>query len=232
MTRSHGRSVDRRPFPLAPLMALAVLMAPSAVGSLTVTGSRTDVFEVEMDELLARPTTFVGQVRRLPATFARWSEGWNPFLTRFGPDDYRAFETWSDAQFLWEGDSARKPALRLFVRRASAMEWALEEVEPHTRFEFTVAVREVFAGEPWCEVLTVRPLPEALNEGALVHAERAYKAMELRQWRRAEAELERALAAPLPQKVRAELERLRAICDRAIRPYGHDPNDLRRQDQR
>jgi hypothetical protein len=235
MNGSPGRTFDRRPFPLAPLLALVVLLTPGAVGSLAVPGVRppvappgADVFEVEAAELLARPSLYVGQVRRLPATFAGWTEAWNPFLTRFGPRDYRAFLAWSDAQFLWEGGE-NEPSLRLFVRRGSAVEWALEEAQVHVRYELTVAVREVFAGRPWCEVIAARPLAETLGEGALVHAQRAYKALGAGQWRRAEAELERALAAPLPPKARAELERLLGICDRRLRPHGHDPADLRRQ---
>lgn len=235
MNRAPRRPLERRPFPLAPLLALGVLMVPEAVGSLAVRGARgpapqaRDAFELEAEELLLRPGRHVGQVRRLNASFAAWEAHWNPLLTRFGPAEFRAFAAWTDGQFLWEGGAAAEPALRLFVRRGSAVEWALEGAERHGRYELTVAVRDVLGGRPWCEVLAVRPLAEALGEGALVHARRAREAMVAGQWRRAEAELERALAAPLPPRARTELERLRAYAGQALRPYGHDPADLRRR---
>lgn len=239
MTRSPGRPIDRRPFPLAPLVALAVLMVPNAVGSLAVRGSRApapapapqraDALELEATELLARPGLYVAQVHRLPASFAAWSADWNPFLTRFGPGEFRAFDAWADEQFLWQGGAAAEPALRLFVRRDSAVEWVLQDAERHARYELTLAVREVFAGRPWCEVIAARPMAESVGPGTLVHAQRAIQALEAAQWRRAEAELERALAAPLPPRARTELERLLELCDKTIRPYGHDPADLRRR---
>lgn len=217
----RGRSDSRRPFPLAPLLALALLLSPNAVGSLVVRGSRgaappaqerADAFEVTAEDLLARPGQHVGLVRRVHGTFAAWSEGWNPFLTRFGPGEFRALEAWTDEQFLWEGARVPEAPLLLFVRRGSAPEWALEGARPHLRYEFTLAVREVFAGRPWCEVLAVRPTAETVGEGALVHARRAKEALESGQYRRAEAELERALAAPLPPRAKAELERMVALC--------------------
>lgn len=231
MGRILARSADRRPFPLAPLLALALLMAPNAVGSLVVRGARsvpeppqerTDALDVEPEELLARPGRHVGQVRRLHGSFSAWSAGWNPFLTRFGPAEFRALEAWTDDQFLWQSEADGEPALRLFVRRGSAAEWALESAKPHARYEFTLAVREVFAGRPWCEVLAVHPTPEALGEGALVHARRAVEAMAEEQYRRAQAELERALAAPLPPRAKAELERLAELCRAAARTL--EPN--------
>lgn len=219
MGRIRSRSDARRPFPLAPLLALAVLLSPNAVGSLVVRGARTappqeraDAFAVEAEDLLARPGQHVGLVRRVHGTFAGWSAGWNPFLTRFGPGEFRALEAWTDGQFLWEASKAPAPALTCFVRRGSAAEWALEDARPHVRYELTLAVREVFAGRPWCEILAVRPTAEAVGEGALVHARRAREALESGQYRRAEAELERALAAPLPPRAKAELERLAALC--------------------
>jgi len=163
-------------------------------------------------ELWAHPGRYLGRTVSLRVQFHSWIEEWNPFLTRFGMGEYRALRAWSDEQLPWLVEDFDQPRARLFVRQDAAADWALCGIERHQRRELLVAVRAVFAGQPWLEVLGVRPLVPHVPEGSVLHASRALELMKGRSWLLAAEELERALAGPLPEGPRAELERQLATC--------------------
>lgn len=173
---------------------------------------RAPAERVACAELWNRPGKHLSRELALRVQFRDWIEDWDPYLTRFGPALYRAFDAWGETQFLWRAEEHDHPIARLFVRRGSAAEWALETAQRHDGLELQVAVRAAFAGQPWVEVLGVRPLESSLPEGSILHASRALQLMERRVWGRAEEELERALAAPLFEEARVELEGLRDRC--------------------
>lgn len=212
-------------------LGLCALLAAAAVpgrGQRAPGEEPSDPRVVAADRLLARPSEHVGETVLTTCTFAGWRGSWNPFLTRFGPGEFRAFEAFTEAQFPWVPPDHEGPALLLFVRRGGAVDWALEEVRRYTHLELTLAVRSAFAGRLWAEVIGARPLPDSLDEGGVLHAARAIEAMGEARWRRAREELERVLAGPVPPAARAELERLLAICEDRIAPYGIDPDRLHR----
>ncbi|MCB9902971.1 MAG: hypothetical protein H6831_01045 [Planctomycetes bacterium] len=170
-------------------------------------------------EVWDRPGEHVGREVRMVVQHAGWIEAWNPLTTRFGAGDYKAWSAWADEQLLWDTDDYEHPLVRLFVRRGGAAEWALEGLELYRRFEVVGEVKAVLDGQPWIELVGVRPLTEQIGDGSLVHAGRGFGAWERGEWRRAVDEFDRALASPLPPIAREELERLKALCrDRADHP--------------
>lgn len=171
---------------------------------------------VTAEALWDDPGAHLGGEVRFAVQHANWIDAWNPLATRFGAGDYRAWSAWSDAQLLWRPEDYSAPAVRLFVRRGGAAEWALEGLERYRRFEIVGKVTAVLGDVPWIEVVGVRPLTRHMNDGSLVHAERALGAYGRREWKRAIAELDRALAAPVPPPAKAELLRLRALCRERI----------------
>ena len=162
--------------------------------------------------LWADPGAWLGTEVRFVVQHEAWLESWNPMATRFGAGDYRAWSAWADEQQLWRAEDYDAPAVRLFVRRGGASEWALTGLEPYQRFEVVGHVKAVLAGQPWVEVVGVRPLSEQIGDGSLVHATRALEAQDRGEWERAEEEFGRALAAPLPPLAHDELQRLRQYC--------------------
>lgn len=180
-----------------------------------------------------RPGAHLGREVRFVVQHSTWIEAWNPLTTRFGDGDYRAWSNWADEQLLWRSDEYDSPFVRLFVRRGSAAEWALEGLEPYRRFEVVGTVKAVIDGEPWIEVVGVRPLTEQIGDGSLVHAGRGLAAWERGEWSRGVEEFDRALASPLPPIAREELLRLKALCrDRVDHPTLEElvRRDLERQD--
>ena len=53
------------------------------------------------------------------------------------------------------------------------------------RFEVVGEVKAVLDGQPWIELVGVRPLTEQIGDGSLVHAGRGFGAWERGEWRRA-----------------------------------------------
>lgn len=180
---------------------------------------------VTWKELSEHPGRWVGRRVRLHIQFQSHVASWNPYLTRFGTGQFRAIQAWADEQFPWELAEFEAPAVRLFLRKESACEWAFAEAPAYARYEVLAVVREAFLDEPWLEVQQVVPLEAQISEGTLIHASRAENLMQAKSWKLAWLELERALAGRVPALARAELERLRGVCEeeeRSVRPPMRD----------
>lgn len=199
---------------IAPLLVLGLARSQDS-GPLPAQpreASAPRITEAVVRELWEHPSRFVGKAVKISVQVHSQPETWNPFLTRFTPDEYRCVRAWSDVQRPWLEDEFRSPRARVFARRGGAAEWALEGAERYARFELTCEVRAVFGDVPWLEVIAVKPLVRELDDGVVLHAQRAVQLMDKELWEAAEVELTRALQGALPEAARTELQRLRANC--------------------
>jgi len=160
----------------------------------------------EAAQWLGRRVRFTFQFESSPAV-------WNPFLTRFGTHDYAAAVGWGDDQFLWLSEEFDAPTVLVFARRGTPAAEALGRAHRYARLEVVGTVRQLFLGLPWIEIESAERLPQETGEGAILHASRALRAMEGGDWTRALEDLARAEISNLPEAARAELARLRAICE-------------------
>ncbi len=160
-------------------------------------------------DLERAPGKTLGESCRVFVQFQSLEESWNPYLTRFGPQDFVALRGWADEQRPWLQADYENPGVRVFIPRGSAAETLLRLARPHERYEFVLAVREHCAGELWCEVLSARRLSKEIPEGSVLIVARALLLIEREVWELAVSELDRALAAPLPEVARAEVLELR-----------------------
>lgn len=168
----------------------------------------------------AEPTALLGSSFSAIAQIDAWSETWNPYVTRFGAQDYRAISVWADEQLLWDPQSYAQPFGLLFVRRGSAAEAVLAQGKRFERFELRCEAAQLFLGRLWIEVVDARRLDEHVGEGSLLHAARAVALIAEQQWKLAEQDLDRALSAPLPKRAKAELERLQGLVRDAAKASG------------
>lgn len=176
-------------------------------------GSSTAAPELQAwSELRADATRLLGRRVRFAVQFHGRVERWNSYLSRFGPRDYSAFQFWTDEQLPWRTEDFEAPVVRLFARHDTGAEAALQRATRYARFEIEGTLRELFLGEPWIEAECVRPLPEGLTEGSVIHGGRALTLMDDGMWKLAESELDIALQARVPARSREELERLRQVC--------------------
>jgi len=159
-----------------------------------------------LDALYRDPREHLGVTLRTRLQLRGLREQWSSYLTRFGPGDYVAFEAWSDEQVLWEEAEFDEPRALLFVRKGSEAERALRGASLYARFEAVVRADQIFLNRPWIEAFEVTPLPESVNEGALLHASRAVNSMAAGHLNRAEDDLRRALLSNLPAPARQDLE--------------------------
>jgi hypothetical protein len=176
-------------------------------------------------ELWARPAEHVGKLLSLEVQFESELEAWNPMLTRFSPGVFRGFKAWSEEQYLWHEADFRAPLVRVFARRGGAAEWALADSARFGRFELLCRVQSNFAGEPWVEVLAVKPRPRRMQSGSLIHAVRALEFVEKRLWKAALGEFERADSPGLPKRAHTELQRLVELCRKRLPRLVHEHVD-------
>lgn len=206
--------------PLLPLLLLAAAAAAAPAAETPPPRPRPVPERVEpapppsvtWQELVRDRSRHLGKRVRLTVQFGQVLETWDPYLTRFGPEEYMAVAAWDDGQFPWERAAFDAPAVRFFVRRDTALETALAAAPRYRRYEVEVEVQELFRDRPWVELRTVKRLEHALDEGTIIHAARALLLIENETWSLALEELDRAQAGDLPRKARDELERLRALC--------------------
>lgn len=167
---------------------------------------------VELSAVAADPSPWLGHTVAFAVQLDAELETWSPWTTRFGLAEHVGFRAWADEQRPWLRADFEGPVGRLFARRDGEPARALRAGQRFARFEVTARVAQVLGGQAWLEVVAVRPLPRSLTEGTLIHASRAVALMDEEQWGLALEDLERALAASMPERARAELERLAAVC--------------------
>ncbi len=194
------------------LLAGLALVGALALGNATPGTPELPPEAVTSLERLHRdPQASLGQLVRVRFQFDAQAERWNPYLTRFGSGDFRAFRVWSDEQFLWEKEQWEAPLALLFTRHGGVAERALLGAPQLARFEGIGRVRQVFLGRPWIELEQVRRIGDEISESTLLHASRAVLAMEEAHWAMAREHLDRALVGSMPPRAREALHELRAI---------------------
>ena len=207
---------------LLPIAVIALLLAvvgvawrDSRANEEATTRPEPAMEAASLVELRAVPAGWLGRHARLTLQLRGTVETWNPYHTRFGPPDWIGFEGWADERLLWVPEIWDDPVPRLFTRRGGAAARELDRARALDRFEAVVVVREVFLGEPWIEVLSLEPLDERVPEGTVLHVCRARLLQDRGQWELALQQYERGKSGPLPDHVRAEIDRLIAECEAA-----------------
>jgi len=198
---------------------LAVALGASVYSS--APAARPDERELEYVSLatLARdPRPYLGRSVLVRFQVHSHPETWNPYLTRFGSEDWSRCEAWADEQFLWEREAWDAPAAAVFARRDSVAEGVLRDAPRLARFQARAHVSQVFLGRPWIEVSEVQRVPGAIGDGSVLHATRALEHLEREQHRIALEHFDRALVGEMPDVARAELRRLRDEAQQALAP--------------
>jgi hypothetical protein len=205
-TRLSGRLA------LCALCALGAGAGAGAAWSIEDEGKLPAVPQAAWSEILLKPEAFLGRTVRLVVQFHSLEERWNPYVTRFGPSEYVALTGWTDEQRPWIRAEYDAPAVHLFVPRDGALGRLVQELEIHERIEVICVAEELFAGRPWVAAVGITKLAEYVPEGTILHAIRAVEFIEEELFELAAGELGRALDAPVPEHVRAELEATRERC--------------------
>lgn len=210
----HARRLVTR----LPLITLIVCVAVclSALGGARTGGTDTPdatPSDVDFGELQRDASGWLGARVRFTFQFQASPPVWNPYLTRFGTNDYVGAVGWGDDQFLWRAEDFESPCVLVFARRGTSAATLLASARTYSRFEVVGRVSQVFLGLPWIELETAERLPQETGEGAVLHASRAVRAMEAGDWSRALEDLARAEISNLPPQALGELARLRSICE-------------------
>ena len=172
------------------------------------------------EEFDAHPERHLGETVRFAFTLESELETWNPYLTRFGASSFDCIRGWSDGSFPWLRSDYENPSIRLFLTAGTRAQRVAKTASPYTRFAVTGVVRELFAGQPWIEVIALDRLEASLNEGTVLHAARAMREMDAKQFTLAIENFERARVGILPKVSADELERLLAECRAGLAAAG------------
>lgn len=202
---------------LAVPLAFAAVLAPWALrasraddrAARAAPAAATETLETSLRELDLDPLAALGRVVHLRVQIDAELASWNPYITRFGSGDFRAWRAWGDEQFLWRAPEWENPLGTLHVRRGSPAESVLGSATRFARYDVIGRVRQVFLGRAWIEIEHAERLSAEVDEASLVHASRATLLAENERWALALEALDSALAGQLPSHAREELWRLR-----------------------
>jgi hypothetical protein len=195
---------------MLPALVLAFALSAGAPD-----GAPPEVPLVTWEELCARPSRWAGKTVHVRIQYQDPVANWNPYLTRFSSSRFVAIQAWADEQIPWVKTEYDTPVVRLFALRDGPCAWAFQSARKGDRFEVTIVVREVFLALPWAEVTEVVPLLERIGEGTVIHAGRAIELMNRQAWKLAELEIDQAITIHLPERARAELQRMKEQCQEA-----------------
>ena len=197
-----------------PVLGLSVLLDAAAAWA----SSREQAPLVSLQRVCGDPLAYLGRDVRLRFQVSQELGHWNPYLTRFGPADYRALSAWSDEQILWDKSTWDQPAATLFVHRGRVADLTLERTTRYARYEATAKVAQVFLGRPWIEITSVQRIGDEIGEGSILHASKALEHMGEKRWQLALENLDRAAVGEMPSAARDELRRLRQLCQQHEQP--------------
>lgn len=167
---------------------------------------------VAWETLQDAPEVHLGVTCRMYIQFHSLEQDWNPYQTRFGPEGYLAIRGWSDEQRLWIEGEFNQPAARVFVPRGGRLERLLGGVKTNERIVLRCVVRTAHLGRPWIEVQGFQRSRRTVPEGTILHTLKAMDLMGREAWALAIDQLDRALVAPLPEPVAADLRAIVARC--------------------
>ncbi|HUR29675.1 MAG TPA: hypothetical protein VM509_15905 [Planctomycetota bacterium] len=192
-------------------LALAACLAGMAMsdGSRNPTDDTLSGARVTLSDVAKNAVDYLGSELRFTIQIESQPPEWNPYVTRFGTDDYRAVIAWGDEQDLWQREAYENPAAMLFARHGSPLEPVLDAAQRYARFDATGIVRQVLLGKPWIELTALSPLSQQFTTGSMIHAARGMELAASEHFDLAAQSFERALASNLPDRARIEIERLR-----------------------
>tara|TARA_R110002126_G_scaffold75749_5_gene189040 strand:- start:7497 stop:8219 length:723 start_codon:yes stop_codon:yes gene_type:complete len=167
---------------------------------------------VPFEQLVAKPDVYLGRTVSTYVQLHSELETWDAGMTRFLPSHFAGCRVWSDGQLPWRQEDYVAPAGILFLRRDSAEMRDFVRAVPHQRWLVRCTVRELFGGETWIEIDRIIPARRSIPEGTVLHAIRAAQLVDRHAWSLASGELERALAAPLPEHASVVLEATLQAC--------------------
>lgn len=192
------------------LSHLVLLVAPLAAGTPLPPAAT-------WDELVEIPDGRLGELVRLHVQAHSQPETWEPFLTRFSPGEYVALRAWTDQQLPWYREEYDHPRAVVFARRGTPAARRLLAAPRHQRLALGCIPRAYQAGMLWVEVVGACRSQRQIPEGSVLHVEKALRLIEREAPGLAREQLERALAAPLPEHAR---ERVREIVASSGPPLG------------
>lgn len=172
---------------------------------------------IAWEDLVAVPDAQLGELVQMHVQAHSQPQTWEPFLTRFSPEEYVCLRAWSDQQMPWVEEHFDEPQVVVFARRGSRQAERLLAADPHERLALGCTVRAHQAGMVWIEVLGACTTREQITEGAVLHVEKAIELLERDAPQMAREQLARALTAPLPQHARKDIEVILEQCDARIR---------------
>ena len=172
--------------------------------------SMSDAKPVKLEELLKDPHGWKGKEVSFICTFHKVSTLFNPYYTRFVPDEYVNFAVWPLTTKLWVKDQYLDSHKFVFLEKGHKQYEKLMELEKFTRLKLTGYVQSSFKSTPWIEIRHIEVLSGGISKGSLKYIILGDRAAARKNWQAALGYYNKAAAMTLPEEVMASVSKKRA----------------------
>jgi tetratricopeptide (TPR) repeat protein len=193
-----------------------VLLA-ALLGVVTLTGTASagwwdgvgDTETIDLREVIENPRKWKGKEIVFECYFHETSDFYNPYYTRFLPDQYVNFSAWPAGTKLWNKEEFSNSFHFLFLEKDHKKFGHLVGLKKFTHLKLRGYVQNTFKNAPWIEVRAVEVLKDGYTRHSLREVILGDRAADREQWDVALGHYDRAAEASMPQEVMAGLEKKR-----------------------
>jgi tetratricopeptide (TPR) repeat protein len=200
------------------LAALAFVagVLPAAVSADGWFSRMGEVKDVTLTDLLRTPHDYVDVEVRFKVYFDATGKNYNPYFTRFNEDIYGNFSAWPIDARLYDKRDYPRPYPFFFASKMEKVWKKVQKIDHLDVIEIEGAVRHVFKGQPWIEVLSYSSSGGGLSESDIKDVIAGDAHFVAGRYDEAARHYGRADGSGLPKSVRADLQRrLGDACFRA-----------------
>ncbi|MEN8151750.1 MAG: hypothetical protein ABFS86_18180, partial [Planctomycetota bacterium] len=187
---------------------LLLILAPAAQAGWW--DSLSDAKKVKLEELIKDPHGWKGKQVSFVCTFHKVSTIFNPYYTRFVPDEYVNFAVWPLSRKLWIKEQYLETHKFLFMEKDHNQYRKLMGLEKFTRVQVYGFVQSSFKGVPWIEVRGIRVLSGGITKDALKCIILGDRAAARKNYQAAMGQYDKAAGMSLPEEVLASVSKKRA----------------------
>ena len=143
------------------LVLITLLAAPSSYASWSDRFGPPKI--VSLEEILAKPSAWLGTPVRIPVRFAWISDLYVPYRTRFTRDQFINFSAWDVKTHIWEKKGFDDPHAFFYVERDNKELKSFFKMKTFDTVCLLGQVESLFGGKPFIRVVWFCRLPGRLN---------------------------------------------------------------------
>lgn len=186
------------------MASIAAVQAESVI-------ERQKPHDVGLERLLRSPTAYMGMRVRFTATFVQTAALFDPFHTRFTPNEYMNIVVWDDEANIWDPEVRAAPVTTCYFAKQREGAHVVSGLEKYTQIEIIGEVVSDFRNQAFINIHKVRPLRDRgqMTDNSVYHVQQGVQLASGGAYELADEHFQQALEADLPIDAKVAVLRIR-----------------------